>query len=343
MASARMRNGRFTALYRDAGGRQKSAGTFGDERAALKAAEHAEAVANPPKPPAEVQPVSKRGRVTVAGHVPGWLADQLLEETSHETYRRTAARIVKHLGGMARDDVGPDDIRRMLKALQKQGLADATISATLDLARSMLGDAACAGVTYRIKDRREMKFATPEQAKAIEGAISPRYKLLIRLLFASGCRWGEAIAVRGTDVEQRGTGYVLKVRRTVIEVDGARSERPYGKSLRAKRDITISAALAADLMAFGPELCFTNARGGYLRRNAFRSGFWLPAIRKAGVPSLRVHDCRHSAISWWANSGIQLSAVRDRAGHSNISVTSRYIHTMPGDDDPFLAVLGEAA
>jgi integrase len=342
MASARERNGRFAGLFRDASGKQRSAGTFDDERSALKAAEHAEAVANPPTP-AQVHATVKRGAVTVAGHVPGWLADQLIEETSRETYRRTAARIVTHIGGMARDDVGPDDIRRMLQALQKQGLADATISATLDLARSMLGDSACVGVSYRIRGRREMKFATREQARAIEDAILPRYRLLVRLLFMSGARWGEALADRGTDVEARGTGHVLRIRRTVIEVDGARSERPYGKSLRAARDISIPPALAADLMAFGPDLCFTNARGGYLRRNAFRSGFWLPAIRRAGVPGLRVHDARHSTISWWAAAGIPLAAVWDRAGHSNISVTSRYIHVLPTDDDPFLAVLGVAS
>lgn len=51
---------------------------------------------------------------------------------------------------------------------------------------------------------------------------------------------------------------------------------------------------------------------------------------------------RHSAISWWANSGIPLADVRDRAGHSNISVTSRYIHAMPADADPFAAFFGEA-
>jgi hypothetical protein len=52
---------------------------------------------------------------------------------------------------------------------------------------------------------------------------------------------------------------------------------------------------------------------------------------------------RHSAMSWWANSGVPLADVRDRAGHFNISVTSRYIHVMPGDGNPFAAFLGEAA
>jgi hypothetical protein len=57
------------------------------------------------------------------------------------------------------------------------------------------------------------------------------------------------------------------------------------------RDITIPESLALELMAFGTDLCFTNVRGGYLRRNCFRSEYWLRAVRKAGIPGLRVHDC----------------------------------------------------
>ena len=41
MASARLRNNRWAALFRDAQGKQKSAGTFATEKEALKAAEHA--------------------------------------------------------------------------------------------------------------------------------------------------------------------------------------------------------------------------------------------------------------------------------------------------------------
>jgi integrase len=226
----------------------------------------------------------------------------------------------------------------MLKALEKSGLADATISCTLSVARLMLGRAACGDVRFRIKDGREMHVATREQAKAIEAAIHERYRLFVRALFSSGCRWGEMLAVRGTDVQKRGTGYVLKVRRTVTQVGGTLSGRPYGKSPKAKRDIPIPEPLALELAAFGGELCFTNARGGYLRRSDFRSNFWKSAVTKAGIPGLRVHDARHSHASWLANDPrVPLAAVRDRLGHSSLAVTSRYVHVM--GDDPCLAVL----
>lgn len=342
MASARLRGKRWTALYRDSSGAQKSAGTFSTEDEALARAKVAELDANPPES-VEVYATSKRGRLTVAGYAPGWLDGQVLEETSREAYGNAVKRIIRHLGGMARDDVTSDDVRKMLRALERADLADATIACTLAVARPLLGKAACEGVTFRIKDQREMLVATRAQAKAIEDAIPERYKLLVRALFATGCRWGEMIAVRGTDVEQRGTGYVLKIRRTVTQVSGTHTERPYGKSPKAKRDITVPEALALELMTYGNRLCFTNARGGYLRRSDFRACFWKPACKKAGIPALRVHDCRHSHASWLANDPrVPLAAVRDRLGHSSLAVTSRYVHVI-GDDDPCLTVLGEAA
>jgi integrase len=335
MASARRRGQKWTGLYRDASGAQRSAGTYDTEDEALARARVAEIDANPPEAE-DAHPAARRGKVTVAGYAPGWLDNQILEDTSRATYGAAIKRIVRYLGAKTREDVEPDDVRKMLKALDRAGLADATISATLSVAKLLLGDAACAGVQYRIKDRREMCIATREQAKLIEQAIPERYRLFVRTAFATGCRWGEMLPIRGTDVEKRGSGYVLKVRRVITQIGGTVSERPYGKSPKAKRDITIPEDLALELMAYGNRLCFTNARGGYLRRSDFRSHFWKPACNEAGLPDLRVHDMRHSAISWWANAGIQLSAVRDRAGHSNISVTSRYIHVIPGDDDPFI-------
>jgi integrase len=343
MASVRHRGAKFTGLYRDSDGRQKSAGSFSTEEEALARAQVAEFDANPPAP-VEVHPAARKGKQTVAGYAPGWLDGQaLLEANSVEIAKGALNRIMPHLGGQVREDVTPDDVRRMLAALKRSGLSDGTVSRTLDVARQLLPKAATEGVRYRIKERRRMKVATREQAKAIEAAMLPRYTLLVRTAFTTGARWGELVAIRGTDVEQRGTGYILKLRRTIEEVGRTFTERGYGKSAKATRDITIPEGLALELMAYGSELCFTGPRGGYLKRSTFRRVYWLPAIGKAGVPGMRVHDMRHSAISWWVAAHIPLADVRDRAGHSSIAVTNTYVHTMPTDDDPFLAVLGEAA
>jgi integrase len=343
MASARLRGKTWTAYWRLPDGTQKTKGGYGTEEEALARAKVAELDASPLET-VKVQPKTQRGKVTVAAYAPGWLEGQaLLEANSVEIARSALKRITPHLGGMARDDVEPDDVRRMLAALKKSGLSDGTVSRTLDVARQLLPKAATDGVRYRVKERRRMKAATRRQAAAIEAAIDPRYTLLVRTAFATGCRWGELIAIRGTDIERRGSGHAVMIQRTIEEVGTTFTERGYGKTEAAVRAVSVPEHLAVELAASGRELCFTGPKGGYLKRSTFRRVYWLPAIEKAGVPGMRVHDMRHSAISWWVAARIPLADVRDRAGHSSIAVTNTYVHALPTDDDPFLAVLSEAA
>ena len=149
-----------------------------------------------------------------------------------------------HLGGKARDDVTPDDVRRMLAALKKSGLSDGTVSRTLDVARQLLPKAATDGVRYRIKERRRMQVATRKQAAAIESATDARYRLLVRTAFTTGARWGELTAIRGTDVEKRGPGYIVKIQRTIEEIGTTFTERGYGKTAAAVRDISVPEDIA---------------------------------------------------------------------------------------------------
>ena len=57
---------------------------------------------------------------------------------------------------------------------------------------------------------------------------------------------------------------------------------------------------------------------------------------------ITIHDLRHSHASWLLRGGADLVSVRDRLGHSNISITSRYLHTLPGSQDVALAALSRA-
>ena len=48
---------------------------------------------------------------------------------------------------------------------------------------------------------------------------------------------------------------------------------------------------------------FAGAAGGVLRAAAWRSRFWTPAVRRAGLEPLRVHDLRHTAVALWIAVG----------------------------------------
>lgn len=53
---------------------------------------------------------------------------------------------------------------------------------------------------------------------------------------------------------------------------------------------------------------------------------WDRLRKEAGLPSFRIHDCRHTFASMLVNSGHSLYAVQTILGHSSHSVTERYAH-----------------
>ena len=87
------------------------------------------------------------------------------------------------------------------------------------------------------------------------------------------------------------------------------------------------------------QLIWTSPQGDPLRTN-FRSRVWLPAVKRAGLDGLRLHDLRHTAVSLWIEAGANPKAVATWAGHSSVStVFDRYGHLMPGTEDPVMDAL----
>ncbi len=64
--------------------------------------------------------------------------------------------------------------------------------------------------------------------------------------------------------------------------------------------------------------------------NTLRTYFERARIT-ADMPALHWHDLRHTAASWWAQSGATLVLLRDLLGHTSFSETSRYSHLVRGD------------
>ena len=53
---------------------------------------------------------------------------------------------------------------------------------------------------------------------------------------------------------------------------------------------------------------------------------WQKARETAGLPGLRIHDPRHSAASFMANSGVDLFAIGKVLGHASYQSSQRYSH-----------------
>jgi integrase len=358
MASVRERNGRFTGLYDDASGKQKSAGTFGTDKEAREAAEYAHALAHPPRN-VDIYPGTKKGKPTLAGFGPKAIEGARLEETSRYTYGLLLAlHIVPALGSMTLAELTPAGIRAFARKLESSKMSGSTANLVMCVLRLIVKTAEQDGliakdvtkdISVQRKGKAEKVIATPAQAKAIEDAFHAHYRLMIQTMFSTGMRFGEILGIQAGDVcDLPGGGKAIRIRRTVAEYGGTVEVRPYGKTPGASRDVPVSKELAALIVAQSeahPEgWAFRNRRGACIRRGNF-SRLWRLACDAAGVPGMTPHGARHSVASWLANDPtVPLVAVRDMLGHSSLEQTSTYVHHIAGDgDDPRLAALARIA
>jgi integrase len=55
---------------------------------------------------------------------------------------------------------------------------------------------------------------------------------------------------------------------------------------------------------------------------------------KAGLPKIRLHDCRHTWATLALQAGVHPKVVQERLGHANVSITlSIYSHVIPSMHD----------
>ena len=77
------------------------------------------------------------------------------------------------------------------------------------------------------------------------------------------------------------------------------------------------------LYGIGPDDRMFTVTKSYLHREMDRGA------KEAGVPRIRIHDIRHSAVSLLIDMGFSATAIADRVGHESIDITYNYAHLFP--------------
>jgi integrase len=79
--------------------------------------------------------------------------------------------------------------------------------------------------------------------------------------------------------------------------------------------------------------------GGPLTYGNFRKRYWVPMLKRLGLPVVTPHSARHSFISVLQAQGVEVGLVAKLAGHKSAVVTlSHYTHAMRGGEDAVKAL-----
>lgn len=193
------------------------------------------------------------------------------------------------------------------------------------------------------KEHHEMVFLTEQQAERLVLAMPEHWHPLVMFLLGSGCRWGEAIGLRVKDVDllERRI-YIRKSLQELRDHGGFVEVEPKTGAGRRTFKITLDLALALAPMVANKsagDRVFLAPRGGEVRYRPFWTR-WDAARTAVEIPRFRIHDLRHTHAAWLISSGVGLTALQRRLGHSSIRVTSDvYGHLMPEVDDEIVTAL----
>ena len=292
--------------------------------------------------------LSDTGRLSLGDYLKLW-------QEQRETRPTTKARddyTLKHLAPL--NDVRltqltPLRLARFLTELRKSA-SPRTAIGTYRLLHKALGDAVRWGLLasnpldnvdaprYRPGERC---LWTPEQVSlfisALQNAQGGHYGGLFLFLLASGCRIGEALGLRWSDVDwAKGT---VRIERQLTEAGGKHIELA-PKTKAGVRTITLPSfgleALKRQRLWASAVRVFTTQVGTVPLRGNIRRALYT-VCKNLGLPVIRIHDLRHLHLSLLAMNGVPVKVAQERAGHSSPQITMQvYTHVL-GDGDRLAA------
>ncbi len=171
------------------------------------------------------------------------------------------------------------------------------------------------------------------------GELEKRDAAILELLYSSGLRVGELVALRRGDVSldertARVTGKGRKVRIVPVGSEALRALARYLAARDGDADpgggrpgpgAPAGRPSGAERAGDGPgEPLFLNARGGRLTARSVARILDRALARAGGGRRLSPHGLRHSFATHLLESGADLRAIQEMLGHASLSTTQRY-------------------
>lgn len=262
----------------------------------------------------------------------GEFADQYINDYARVNKARGSLKadecnlrgIKKCFKGSYLDEITSQDVEKYKAFRLGQGVRKSTVNRCLAILRKMFNLAVewgslKAGQIPKIKlypekdNLMERILAEDEEEKLLKSSSEPLLSILIVAL-NTGMRLGEILPMQWKDVD----------------LEAGKIRIPKSKSGRI-RLVNINSNLEGTLQRLkqrngASSHLFVNPKTGNpltTVKKAFKT-----ACRRAGIKGLRFHDLRHTFASRLVRMGTDLITVKELLGHSSVTITERYTHTL---------------
>lgn len=316
----------------------------------------------------DVRPAAQ-SKITVRDAVKAVMAaeEHRLKPRTLDSYRKIyEKRIIKEFGGYRLNAVTRAKVQAWITELVNSGLSPATVKHHYVALRKLfkwaikeglLASDPCEHVSLpRPTSKQEYPILTLAQIDRLaeEFAAVPPYGLLVRFMALTGLRAGEVAGLRISDVELANRRVL--VRQTVQRIKGKGWVLGTPKSKRSTREVPLlDTQLIADLKTYllthprsgQPNALFWPGRTPGSREadfdrvldgSTFGRNHFKPAVARAKLLKMRIHDLRHTAASLWLAAGFRPYEVSRWLGHANVATTDAiYAHLYPTDHSAHIA------
>jgi integrase len=310
------------------------------------------------------------GSLTVGDFLDRWLKDSVRDTVRQRTYERHEELVRLHirpaLGRLKLKALTPAHVQGFYRDRLDSGLSPATVQKIHVVLHKALSQAvrwnliprdATKAVNAPRPAPKEICPLSPDEARRfLEAAHGDRLEALYILAVHTGMRQGELLGLKWEDVDLEGG--VIHIRRTLTRNRG-RLLLGEPKTKRSRRTVRLTGtaveALREHLECQLEEierlgdlyqdvgLVFTTEVGTLISPTNLRRRSFARLLKRAGLPSKRFHDLRHTCATLLLSRNVHPKYVQELLGHATIAITlDTYSHVLPGMGDQTAAAMESA-
>jgi len=286
-----------------------------------------------------------RARVLVDDYATLWIAQRPgLRPRTVDLYTWLLKRhISPKLGKVPLGKLDTPLIREWRAGLLEDGVSQGMAAKAYRLLRAVLNTAVdeddllsanpCKIKGAGLENTAERPFLNIGQVMTLASRVPNRWKAFILLTTFASLRWGEITALTRDDVDL--VTCEVRVRRQFLERSTGAVESGPPKSRAGSRTVSFPELILPDIREHLEKfsgigrsgLVFCALKGQPLRRSDFnKSVKWHELVAEIGVPTLHLHDLRHTGNTLAASSGASLKDLMTRMGHDSPAAALIYQH-----------------